>query len=274
MRRADLSRPTLAPAGVVFEGDGPFHTTDYAPAQGLERFIHGYWTLSWDLPAGEAFPLRVIPSGCINILIQEHTSRVAGVRRKIYEFTLKENGDIFGVLFKPGAFRLFSSAQLSELTDRAAPIREIFGDDGQALERRIFSTPLERDRQEIADRFFLDRLPPEDPAFSTVEKAVGWILEDPQIRKVDDIVSKCALGKRTLQRLFDEYLGINPKWMIQTARFQEAVKTLGLGAGTNWAEFALSLGYYDQSHFINDFKAIIGYAPDAASSRLKTEISR
>src|SRR5947207_836012 len=80
----------------------------------------------------------------------------------------------------------------------------------------------------------------------------------PEITRVDDIVCCLNLKKRTLQRLFSQYVGVSPKWVIKRYRLHEVAARLAEGEVIDSAEIALELGYFDQAHFIKDFKAIVG----------------
>jgi len=74
-------------------------------------------------------------------------------------------------------------------------------------------------------------------------------------------VSAFKLSKRTLQRLFQQYVGVSPKWVIKRYRLHEAVERLAAGNEVDWTRLDLDLEYFDQAHFIKDFKAIIGKTP-------------
>ena len=78
---------------------------------------------------------------------------------------------------------------------------------------------------------------------------------------MDDVVEREGIGKRTLQRLFSEYVGVSPKRVIRRYRLHEAEERLAEGRELNLAALALDLGYFDQAHFARDVKAIVGGAP-------------
>jgi AraC-like DNA-binding protein len=86
------------------------------------------------------------------------------------------------------------------------------------------------------------------------------------ITKVDDVVDRLAAGdlrvsKRQMQRLFSLYVGVSPKWVIMRYRLHEAVERMTNGETVDLPGLALDLGYFDQAHFIKDFKAMVGRAP-------------
>jgi transcriptional regulator GlxA family with amidase domain len=81
------------------------------------------------------------------------------------------------------------------------------------------------------------------------------------IIRVDDVASKAGFSRRQLERLFRTYVGVSPKCVIQRYRLFEAADRLAEQPDANLAALAIELGYFDQAHFIRDFKAMIGSSP-------------
>ena len=71
---------------------------------------------------------------------------------------------------------------------------------------------------------------------------------------------------RQLQRLFKEYVGVSPKWVIQRYRLFDAAERIAAGTIVKGADLALELGYADQAHFIRDFKTVGRSPADYARS--------
>jgi AraC-like DNA-binding protein len=93
-----------------------------------------------------------------------------------------------------------------------------------------------------------------------VNGLVDAILANRTILKVDDIVDRHGIGKRNLQKLSREYVGVTPKWVIQRYRLHEAAERLDTAA-IDLSTLAFELGYADQAHFVRDFKAAVGHPP-------------
>jgi AraC-like DNA-binding protein len=89
------------------------------------------------------------------------------------------------------------------------------------------------------------------------------IAVDRTITTVEQVLHRWRLGKRMLQRLFNEYVGVGPKWVINRYRLHEAIERLAGDPPKDWTQLALELGYFDQAHFIRDFKALVGRPPAA-----------
>jgi AraC-like DNA-binding protein len=80
---------------------------------------------------------------------------------------------------------------------------------------------------------------------------------------VADFARRHALSQRTLQRLFRDYVGVPPKWVLKRYRVHEAAERLASGEVEDGASLAADLGYSDQSHFIREFTAQVGVPPGA-----------
>jgi len=84
--------------------------------------------------------------------------------------------------------------------------------------------------------------------------------------KVGDLAAELDLSARQIERVFSERVGLSPKVFLRIVRFQEVLGGLRSGApdaGRPWAEIAARHGFYDQAHFIRDFKSFVGESPGA-----------
>jgi AraC-like DNA-binding protein len=75
------------------------------------------------------------------------------------------------------------------------------------------------------------------------------LLHDRTITRVDQVCARFDVKPRTLQRLFQRYVGVSPKWVLRRYRLHEAAARLAEGTSGTWAEVAAELGYFDQPHF-------------------------
>jgi AraC-like DNA-binding protein len=78
-----------------------------------------------------------------------------------------------------------------------------------------------------------------------------------------------GLTERRLQRLFADYVGVSPKWVMRRARLHEAALRVEADgpASVNWAVLAADLGYADQAHLARDFTATLGVSPSRYAAR-------
>jgi AraC-like DNA-binding protein len=245
---------------------GRFKHLRRSPSSELAPWIDHYWLVSWDLRGHEPFVAETLPHPNFQVIFEKDSSVVSGVFTGKFSRTLEGMSHVFGIKFNPGAFRPFLKAPASSLTNRTVPVTRIFGrgvrrENVEALESVLVGVVDEDRMIEAAEAFFRARVPAPDETVTLASSLVRRILEEPEIKTVDDLVDRTGIGKRTLQRIFGEYVGATPKWVIRRYRLHELVEKFNSGSKMNWADLALELGYFDQAHLINDFKSIVGYSP-------------
>ena len=191
-------------------------------------------------------------------------ARVVGVVRGVFTETIDGPGRVVGVRFRPGGFRPFLDGPVSALTDRFTPVEEIFGPPGRAAADAIIAEPEDRTTAvALLEDFLRARLPERpDPLVAEVSAIVDRVAADPALSRVRTTwPRRTGIGTRRLQRLFADYVGVGPKWVIRRHRIQEAADRAADGTDVDWAALAADLGYADQAHFTRDFSATIGISP-------------
>jgi len=231
------------------------------PSPGLAHLITHYWIIHWDLRGCEPHVAESLPHPNIQLVFEKGSAVVCGVQTHKFSVLLEGQSRVFGVKFRPGGFRPFYNAPVAKLADRIVPASRIFGKDLEAFEEIALSSAKESDKVSAADTFFLARLPELDPAIALASKLVDHILQEPEIKTVDDLARHAGMGKRSLQRLFSEYVGASPKWVIRRYRLHELIEKFNSGGKLDLPQLALELGYFDQAHLINDFRSIAGFSP-------------
>ena len=203
----------------------------------------------------------VIPDPCVNLAVERGRSGIFGVASKSFSRLLEGRGLVFGVQFLPGTFRSFLGKAVASLTDRSIPIADVFGASNREWEEAILS--LEDDAAMIAqaEMRLRARTPERDADANAVLGIVNAVADNREITKVDDVVRLAGTSKRRLERLFREYVGVGPKWVIQRYRLHDAAEHAATDESHDWADLAARLGYADQAHFIRDFKRFVGQSP-------------
>lgn len=252
-RRGILNPPPPAPE--------QFSLSRYKPASELGHFIEHYWVVTWDLRGREPHRQGTLPQPNVHVVFAANNSHVYGVVTGKFSRHLEGKSHVFGIRFAPGMFRSFLGSAVSKLADKTKPVRAVFGESVCELEAVLVSSAAQERMVGAVNEFFQRRIPPLDAKAELAKRVVKQILDERDLRTVDDLVKRVGIGKRTLQRLFGEYVGVSPKWVIRRYRMHEAVERFRSGERPNFAQVALELGYFDQAHLINDFKSIIGYSP-------------
>ncbi|HEY6942633.1 AraC family transcriptional regulator [Dokdonella sp.] len=238
-----------------------FHHARHPAAGALAAFVQHYWIVRWHLAGHPPQLQETLPHPNVYLVFEPGLTGVHGVAKGRYTRVLDGDSFAFGVKFRPGGFRPFLGRAVSTLTGRSLPLETVFGARAAGLERAVLDAADEHAMIALVRAFLLERLPPPDPEVARVAGIVDGIAADRGLTRVDALAERHGLGLRALQRLFGDYVGVGPKWVINRYRLHEAVDQLAEGRAVDWTALALDLGYFDQAHFIRDFRALVGRTP-------------
>ncbi|MEM7307852.1 MAG: helix-turn-helix domain-containing protein [Planctomycetota bacterium] len=234
----------------------------FAPREPLADSLEHIWAVAWDLRGREPRTAETLPHPSVHVVVEAGRSGVSGATTERFSRALEGRGWVLGLKFHPGCFRPFSRLPIAELTDRVVGLDEALGAKAEELERAVLAAaPDAHAAAERAEAFLAARLAPPDPDAQLARRIVARIGADPHLRQAHDVAVAAGLSLRSLQRLFRDYVGVGPKWVIQRYRLHEAVARLDAGEAVDLAALALELGYFDQAHFTRRFKALVGSTP-------------
>lgn len=278
-RTRHVTGPTTTRAGLLGRPDRRDYTlTRLPPADDLSWCLERHWQVGWDLAAGRRAVSEVLPHPCVNLVLddpgQTGELMVCGIGREVFRYPLAGSGRVYGVKFRPAAFRPFFGADAAGLTGQTLPATLVWRDAGGLAAALRAATGLD-ERVRLTEDFLRSRRVPPDPVAETLSRAVFALLTDPAVRRVTDACRLVGLEQRTLQRLFRSYVGVTPHWVLKRGRLHAAAERIaGQATSTDpvpWARVAAELGYADQAHFIRDFRATIGETPARYAQRLAAE---
>jgi AraC-like DNA-binding protein len=242
--------------------DAKFQLTRHAPSGDLSFFIKHYWIVSWDLTGQEPYLQHVVPNPCVNMVIEKKKTAIFGPAKSKFSYFIQGEGRVFGVKFKPGGFYPFIKQPVSGLTKRRAKLADVFQEDDEAFENAVLRQEDAPVMVQLAETLIRRSLPPQDDTVTLINSIIDRIIEERAITRVDELCECFHVNIRQLQRMFDQYVGVSPKWVIRLYRIQNAAEAIDRGHSHDWLTLAGGLGYYDQSHFIKDFKTIVGQTPE------------
>ncbi|MEQ4719684.1 helix-turn-helix domain-containing protein [Nonomuraea sp. B19D2] len=235
-----------------------------APSPELSPFVDHFWVVTWtDL--AEPYEQRIVSHPTVNMTIVQDFHQIAGVIKGGFSYTMRGSGRALGTRFSPGGFRPFLGGPVSQLTGRFVEIGEMFGAAGATLVEQVLTEPDARAAIALVDRFLAGLGPDRDPLAEEAAALVALAESDVSVTRVDELAARSGRSMRSLQRLFRDYVGIGPKWVIRRFRLHEAAERVYQGLGL--ATLAAELGYTDQAHLTRDFTAAVGMPP-AAYARL------
>ncbi|HJV49714.1 MAG TPA: helix-turn-helix domain-containing protein [Geothrix sp.] len=234
----------------------------FLPEGPLAEFVEHFWTVSWDLRGRPPLNRETLPHPSVHLVIEAGRSGLAGVHTGRFCRLLEGLGWVIGTKFRPGGFRPFWGRPVDELTDRVLPLGTAFGAPGEALEAAVLDCGGDAGTAiSLVEAFLIERLPPPDAKARLAQSVMARILEDRELTQAEAVAREAGLSLRSLQRLFQDYVGVSPKWVIQRYRLHEAMEQLEADQPVDLPALALALGYFDQAHFIKAFKTHLGRTP-------------
>ncbi|MEW6736304.1 MAG: helix-turn-helix transcriptional regulator [Acidobacteriota bacterium] len=262
-----IRRKTDPPRGVLkttVADQQRYRHERYHPSPDLELYVEHYWIAEWDLRGQAPERVETLPHPSVHMIFQQNgRSRIGGAARAKFSTLLEDKDGVFAVKFTPGGFYPFVGVPVSRFSNMIMSLHDVFGVKGDNLDRAVLAESTDLSRINVVEDFLRAHHHEPDENIHRVTEIVYTVAKERGILKVQDLVDRYGLNKRTLQRLFAKYVGVSPKWVIQRYRLHEAAEQLATHASVNQSMLALNLGYSDQAHFVRDFKAIVGVSPVA-----------
>lgn len=249
------------PRGVLHSvAVGEFEHQRLAPPEDLADSIEHVWRVRWNLEGLAPQLQETLPHPNIHLVLEPGAAAVWGVHSRRWSRELAGRSLALGIKFRPGAFRPWLGGPVSALSDRALPLQELFGPESSVLNAALEIDALAEAATPVLD-FLRARLPAPDPQALLAGRIVDSVAADLSLHSAEALAARWSLSLRSLQRLFAEYVGVGPKWVIQRYRLHEAVARVQAGEPVSWAALAQDLGFFDQAHFSAAFQRLIGQTP-------------
>jgi AraC-like DNA-binding protein len=249
-----------------------FDLNRWSPSAAASEFVEHFWSVSWDLRGRAPFESTVITFPAVHLTHEWGADQrrhgyplpatlLHGVVERVFRMTIHEEGTVVGARFRPGGYAARFRRDAAAFTGRVQLV------DDELFAARI---ALENDVAQVSatldDAIAADAGGP-DPTYRALTVLIDRIRVDDRLHRVDQVMQVSPWGARTTQRVFRRYVGVPVKWVLCRYRLQQAALEIETCAGVDFAELAVRLGWYDQAHFINDFRSMLGCTPGEYAAR-------
>lgn len=192
-------------------------------------------------------------------------SRLYGLHKTPFRVNVRSSLDQISILFRPAALRLFTEESHRNLMSDDYVFNNIFHSKRSGFLEKLFEEQNPFQRANLLETFLLERLAKAATA-TKINRAFQVIsLNDAEQLSVERITKIIGVDESTLYRMFASRLGQNPKSYLKTVRFRKALNEVVKNKRTNLTDIAHTNNFFDQSHFIKDFKTFTGYTPKQLS---------
>jgi AraC-like DNA-binding protein len=246
---------------------------EHTPASPLDRCIGKLWYAQ--APSLQHARERVLPTGRAQVILNlardylldcpdaapgrpMPPSLIMGARSVYEVIDTSDLADLIGISFNPGGFTTFAGDAAHLFSNRSVALEDVWGAPARVLRDRLREIASPQGKLHFLEAFLIQRFAAHAGRHLLVEGALGWFQRAPAGATVREAAKSAGLSERRFSQIFREEVGLSPKAWTRVQRFQKAVQQLHAGTGLPWADLALECGYYDQSHFANEFRAFSG----------------
>ena len=251
--------------------------TYYPQSETMRKYIQLFSITRFDEGVDfSAFKAKAVPYGAVNLIFcfgfqfryfnnrQEFIvgSHIKGPSLKYYHIEHYGKIDLLLVNFKPYGLYLFVHFPVDKLYGKVLDINEV-DPEFVKTEELLKICPDDKERMGVLEGEMLRLFNPKRADISDVVEAVNLIVQKQGLLDIENLLKEIPMSPKTLERKFRSITGMTPKNYIRLIRFESVLKKVRTDqTHRNWMEVALESGYYDQSHFIRDFKEFMGNPPE------------
>ncbi len=250
---------------------------EYSPDDRLSPCIRCFWSLEDWLPSQPSTREKVFPDGCTELIFHygdrfkkydgendfhiQEKSFLHGQLIRYMEIEATGCIGVFSVRFQPAGLQPFISVPVSSLTGKTVTLASLWQEEGQWLEKEVLNATSNQERQNIVEAFLLKKMALTTTGNDLARNFVEALIRTDGNVNAEDLAARWQISKRHLEKTFVSSVGIKPKMLARIIRFNKTLRLIEAGEFNSFTSIACEGGYYDQAHFIKDFKNITGLNP-------------
>jgi AraC-like DNA-binding protein len=252
----------------------------YIPQPPLSDFVDLLWLYQgYSQPHDKE---RLLPNGSMELVInlnedqsrvydrhnpsQIHSTRgglLVGAQSEFFVIDTAVQASVIGVHFKPGGAFPFFKLPAGEVHNQHVSLELVWGSGACELRDRLLEAPTPEAKFRILEASLLAHAAKPLQRHRAVSFALREFGSCQSTPSIADITGQIGLSSRRFADVFTDEVGLTPKLFCRVRRFQKVLHRIGTGREVDWTDVALACGYFDQAHFIHDFRAFSGLSPTA-----------
>jgi AraC-like DNA-binding protein len=186
---------------------------------------------------------------------------ICGQQTTYYDLTPVGKVGMVFVVFKPYGAGMFFKIPMNEIADKNIAFEHIVKIETCEMEDKIQNASSMEERICIIDNYLVKKLIQNHNNGEQIIHAFNKIYQKKGEISVKKLADTACLSIKQFERKFSGLVGVNPKQFLRTVRFQHVLQMKKSRRFLDYTSLAMECGYFDQSHFINDFKTITGLTP-------------
>jgi AraC-like DNA-binding protein len=236
----------------------------YAPRGPLSDFVALFWHAR-----GHTAPRsteRLLPMATMELVVRLGGGKlgagIAGPHSEVFFLERTAYDELLGVHFKPGGALPFLGVPGGELHNRSVDLGDLWGErDAARIVARLYEAPTSRAKFALLEDSLLRIAYRPLTRHPAATFALAELRRDSSVRSCAEVAHELRVSQRRFIQIFRDEVGLTPKLYSRIERFQAVLRRIELLDDVDWAEVAASCGYFDQAHFIHDFREFTGLRP-------------
>ena len=249
----------------------PLGYAEHAPPDDLVPYVACFWTGRSTTPPDPRRD-RVLPDGCVDVIFAFDDAQGTRLAEAMAVGPMtkpiipeRESRLYIGARFKPGRAFIAFGIPATELLDERVAYDAVTLDALPDIDA-IAAAPTDMERLRRVVDAVRRRLARAGAVPTSVRVAVRRIISMSGNLRVALLATEIGITRQQLARQFAMHVGVSPKMLARVVRTQAALARADAARAAypralDWSAIAYDLGYYDQPHFIDDFKSITGVTP-------------
>lgn len=248
---------------------------EITPIAALQPFIKCFWVLKGEDPLPQ--PERIFPDGCMELIfhrtssysrlednkaIKQPATFIMGQATKALFFLPTPFTSIVSVRFQPFGLAAFTQLPPDEFTNTEVTLEHLWGKKALELEEKVNTLSTDKAIAVLQHFFFellcQNKLP---HTFEAISAISGIMKKNGGENTINYWAEQANLSERQFNRNFKTLIGISPKDYLKIVRFNKVLEIFNNSDPYTFGALAQQCGYYDQAHFIKDFKEYTGTTP-------------
>jgi AraC-like DNA-binding protein len=248
---------------------------EISPPLELKPYIKCFWTLE-NSAVNPPVPERILPDGCTELIfhfgdlfIQLYGERreiqprsfMYGQLKQFIEVMPSGKTGIVAARFFPYGFSAFTALAASAMTEKKMSIDLLFGESGKKIEHDIVHSKSMEERLQLLQSFLSKQVKEEAEEDRILSYCVEALADSNGQLPIQNLTTNLQMSYKTLERRFYAKIGVSPKQYARIVRFHHLFHQIESKQIQSLTDLAYESGYYDQAHFIRDFKHFSGISP-------------
>lgn len=252
---------------------------EYIPCEALRRYVKCYYI--YESATDAVFEDKAFATGCVEMMFNLGTGRwqtLTGNEFKttpsielwgqiIQPLTFRSVGNniMFGIRFNPHAAAVFLNEDVSLFNNQVTDLSMVSGKLINTLYSKLQDTTLFNKRIEFVEEYLLKRLSLFEKKLhhvGLINSVTSELKQEGFYDNIENVASRYGITSRYLQKIFLQHTGLTPKLYSKINRFQKSLQLIAK-KDASLTSIAYECGYFDQSHFIREFRSFTGVVPSA-----------